>query len=81
MSKDLLVLADEYAAACVEFAKRREWLSNHAAALERKDKLMRDLITALKLDRHEVADWPADSRAAIEAITKELALPQPPETT
>lgn len=41
-------------------------------ALERKDKLMRDLLAALKLDRHETEDWPTDSRKAIEAITKEL---------
>lgn len=40
--------------------------------LDRQDKLLRDLSKAIKGDRHDVEDWPEDSRNAIAAIEKEL---------
>ena len=43
------------------------------AALERKDALLRRLIAALDLDRHDVDDWPPDSCEAVYAIKQELS--------
>lgn len=47
-------------------------LRTQHAAIERKDALLRQLIEGLRLDCHDVEDWPEYSRKAVEAITKEL---------
>jgi len=50
----------------------REWYLR-GDAIERKDALLRRLITALDMDRHDVDGWPSDSCEAVYAIQKELA--------
>lgn len=48
-------------------------LRTQHAAIERKDALLRRLITALDIDRHDVDDWPPDSCEAVYAIKQELS--------
>lgn len=42
-------------------------------AIERKDALLRRLISALDSDRHDVDDWPPESCEVVYAIKQELS--------
>jgi len=50
----------------------RELVARQSVEIERKRNLMQSLLDVLKLDRHDVEDWPEDSRNVVAAITKEL---------
>jgi len=65
--------ADKFREAIATLQSEREANAILTAAIERKDALLRRLIAALDLDRHDVDDWPPDSCEAVYAIKQELS--------